>query len=81
MDKTKPLWLYRVLETDDDGDPLDHGAARADTHDELIGYLSKHLTDLVGEGIELTVRVYPTYDAESGVMRSINMYETKIGTR
>lgn len=78
---TKPLWLYRILEVDDDGDPLDHGVARASDAKELMGFLAKHLTAIVGEGVELTVRVYPLYDTAAGVLTSPSSFDVKFGTR
>lgn len=77
----KTLWLYRILEVDDDGDPLDHGVARADDEDELVKMLSKRMSNIVGDGVELTARLYEMEDRRSGILQSALYHDVKFGTR
>jgi hypothetical protein len=77
----KTLWLYRILEVDDDGDPLDHGAARALDEEELMGMLGKRMTNIVGTGVQLTARIYEMTDRRSGVLDSGMYSDVKFGTR
>jgi hypothetical protein len=77
----KTLWLYRILEVDDDGDPLDHGAARALDEEELCEMLSKRMANIVGEGVQLTARIYEMTDRRSGILDSSLYQDVKFGTR
>ena len=55
------LYLYRVLETDDDNDPLDHGVARATSIEEAAELIRLRLSELgMEDGIEF--KVYPLVD-------------------
>lgn len=62
---TTPLqyYGYRVLENDDDGDPLDHGVVAAYTAPEAFSYVRSRLTAIrtpsEAEDGALTVRLYP----------------------
>ena len=77
----KKLYLYRIMETDDDGDPLDHGVARADDEEELTKMLSKRMANIVGDGVELTARLYELEDRRSGILDSALYHDVKFGTR
>lgn len=77
----KTLWLYRILEVDDDGDPLDHGAARALDEEELTEMLGKRMANIVGTGVQLTARIYEMTDRRSGVLESDMYSDVKFGTR
>lgn len=74
------LYQYRVLETDDDGDPMDHGVVRADDFDEACALVEAHLTDLqlsdewTCSGVE--VRFYQLRDRSTpGVLKSTDDYQ------
>ena len=68
-------WLYRVLEQDDEGDPLDFGAVTAASLAEAQELVAAHLTDIVGDcgWLELPVRFYPVTRA-SGVWETSSAY-------
>jgi hypothetical protein len=71
------LFQYRVLEMDDDGDPLDHGVVRADHVREACALVAAHLrllVELEADDEPLTVRFYPLRDAPTGVLRSAGAY-------
>jgi hypothetical protein len=55
------LFLYRVMETDDDGDPLDHGVVRADDTNQLRELLEERFGNigLFNIGDRIDVKVYP----------------------
>lgn len=42
-------WFYRVLENDDEGDPLDFGAVSADNFQEAKQLVTAHLVTILGE--------------------------------
>lgn len=58
------LYLYRVLENDQDGDPWDHGAVRANDSDEVQMILTIHVRNTLDTLVEfpLKVRIYTTAD-------------------
>jgi hypothetical protein len=58
---TESLYLYRVLENDDEGDPLDFGVVRAPDVSEAATLVTRRLSDVLGEG-EYDVRLYPLID-------------------
>jgi hypothetical protein len=64
-------WLYRVLEQDNDGDPLDFGAVTAAGLAEAQELVRAHLADVLGDDVynALPVRFYT-------VTRTIGVYET-----
>lgn len=51
------LYGYRLLESDDDGDPLDHGIVLADSEQQAADFVAAHLVDVL-EDWNGTVRVY-----------------------
>lgn len=51
------IWLYRVLENDDEGDPLDFGVVEASTFDEAQKKVTAHLVEIHGD-FDQTVRFY-----------------------
>ena len=59
------LWLYRCLDTDDDGDPLDFGVVAATDSDAARVAVTAHLTEL-GIG-DTEVRLYPIQSVANGV--------------
>lgn len=64
------LYLYRTLDVDDDGDPLDHGVLRAASVEDIPNMLREHFRaffDAPG-GHVCPVRVYPLVDVEVGVL-------------
>lgn len=67
------LFLFRVLENDGDGDPLDHGAVRASSIDALSPLLAERFEahGCCGYGCPVTVRVYQLSDrADQGMLES-----------
>lgn len=66
----KNLWLYRVLETDSEGDPIDHGVARADSEEALTRMINARLTEILGAGSVVSVRLYPLEDAPDGILEN-----------
>jgi hypothetical protein len=55
------LWLYRVKEIDDDGDPLDHGVVKATTVKLAQKLVTKRLQEVLGDG-SYPVRLYMLRD-------------------
>lgn len=60
------LYLYRVLECDDEGDPLDFGILRAQDPEAALSMVAERLESLGLEGT-WAVRLYPTADKGMGV--------------
>jgi RNA polymerase subunit RPABC4/transcription elongation factor Spt4 len=73
--KPTTQWLYRVLEQDDDGDPLDFGAVTAASLPEAQELVAAHLRDILGDDVwsELPVRFYPV-TGTTGVWACDNPY-------
>lgn len=46
-----PLFLYRTLDSDTDGDPLDFGLVRAPDDKAATRFVGEHLVDVLGEEI------------------------------
>ena len=70
-------WLYRVLENDDEGDPIDFGVVRATNEDQAHASVAAHLTELEAAGWDggtLQVRFYPVtgYDKHGVAESSVN---------
>jgi hypothetical protein len=63
------IYGFRVLENDDDGDPLDHGVVSAPDIDSAARLVRDHLVDqglaVVCAGV--AVRFYPTAPQQYGV--------------
>jgi hypothetical protein len=73
-------WLYRVLENDDDGDPLDFGVVQAESLLQAQARVAAHLKELGTAGWyggELAVRFYEItgYDA-NGIAASDGHFVT-----
>jgi hypothetical protein len=66
----KSIWLYRVLETDEDNDPYDFGVVRASTAKQARRLVEARLEECVPAGEPVTVKLYPLKDQESGVLGS-----------
>jgi hypothetical protein len=66
----KSIWLYRVLETDDDNDPYDFGVVRASTAEQARQLVEARLEECVPAGEPVTVKLYPLKDQASGVLRT-----------
>lgn len=75
MTEMTTQWLYRVLEQDDDGDPLDFGAVSAASLGEATELVTAHLIDILGDDVweELPVRFYPV-TSTTGVWASDRPY-------
>jgi hypothetical protein len=56
------LFLYRILETDDEGDPFDHGAVIADNEREAAALVRARLSEILSLEGSFTVRLYPLED-------------------
>jgi len=57
------LYLYRVLNTDDDGDPLDHGVVRAADLDAAAHWVEDHMREIFGKDWGgISVRFYALRD-------------------
>ena len=67
-------WLYRVLENDDDGDPLDFGMVSATNGPEADGKVRRYLQDAL-EMKGVTVRLYEQ-EQHDGVWQSIGRVRT-----
>ena len=66
-DAAAPLYLYRVPDTDDAGDPVDFGSVRANNSEELATLLRERFAAIVGDGVgALVVRVSPVADVSVG---------------
>lgn len=59
-------YLYRVLETDADGDPIDFGVVRASDPDQAWKIIVGRLQTLGVSG-KWPVRLYPTLEVPCGV--------------
>lgn len=70
---SNPLYLYRTLEIDDDGDPMDHGTLRAKTPERIREILTARLDELGYEG-SLEIRIYPLQDLEEGILESTDEF-------
>lgn len=76
LPKAHPLKLfgYRILEDDDDGDPLDHGVLMARDEFDAATILAEHFAQLGFED-ELETRLYPTQARTTpGVLESAGEY-------
>lgn len=63
------LYSYRVLENDEDGDPLDHGVVRAMTMEGALRVVREHLKTLDQYEEMESVRIYGLDDRNtSGVL-------------
>lgn len=76
------LWLYRVAETDDDGDPLDWGVLQATTKAAVIRQLARHFKALgiAGwDGGTLPVKLYQGVQfGPHGVLESVDAIDVTI---
>lgn len=64
-----PIYCYRTLELDEDGDPYDHGVVRAHTRREAAKFVSERLQE-VAPGAAF-FKLYPLVDVEEdGVLGS-----------
>jgi hypothetical protein len=66
-------WLYRVLENDDEGDPVDFGMVRAPDPKGATGFITERLYKAVGPG-RWPVRLYPVEDVPCGVPETVGDY-------
>lgn len=67
------LYGYRVLENDEDGDPLDHGVVRAMSMETALQLVREHLKKLTQYEDMESVRIYGLKDRNtSGVLESSN---------
>jgi hypothetical protein len=75
------LYLYRVCELDGDGDPLDHGLARATDIEDLRTHLEGRFRHLGLEGSFL-VRVYPVSETlQRGVLATQDLVDLAVEVR
>ncbi len=57
------LFLYRTLDWDGDGDPLDHGVVRAEDLPHAVRIITAWLREVCeGDEVGVKVRVYPLAD-------------------
>jgi hypothetical protein len=61
-------WLYRVMETDEDGDPYDFGVVRAASTSQARRFVEARLKECTPAGEPLTVKLYPLKDQATGVL-------------
>jgi len=66
----KSIWLYRVLENDEEGDPYDFGVVRASNAEQARRYVEARLELCIPAGEPVTVKLYPLKDQDSGVLRT-----------
>lgn len=59
------IYGYRVLENDDEGDPIDHGVVSATDAGHAEDIVRTHLTLLGNEDTTLVVRFYPLKSRKS----------------
>jgi hypothetical protein len=75
------VYLYRVLGTDSDGDPLDFGVIRAKDISQALHFVRGRLVDVFGEDeAEATVRLYPLADVKGGCLPDLSHYTDHIVT-
>jgi hypothetical protein len=80
MTEMTTTWLYRVLEMDDDGDPLDFGAVSAASLAEAQELVREHLADILGnDGWEaLPVRFYAVTSTTGVYETSTTLVDTEL---
>lgn len=59
-----PLWLYRTVNVDSDGCPIDFGAVRAATREDAARFVVAHL----GADLEDDFYLYPIANVSAGVL-------------
>ena len=59
-------WLYRVLENDEDGDPIDFGIVRASDKDDAVNFVTERLREIGFSG-RWPLRLYPLAEVDCGV--------------
>lgn len=70
------LFLYRTLDSDEDGDPVDHGVLRAMTIDQARQLVLEHIGNLDNRDSVDTVRIYPLRDRNtSGILEEAEMFQ------
>jgi len=66
MSENSRLYLYRVLDLDEDGDPLDHGVVRAVSVDAAARYVGARLREIFEADCQpMTVRFYALRDRKN----------------
>ncbi|MFL5243456.1 MAG: hypothetical protein ACJ8FY_15225 [Gemmataceae bacterium] len=75
----KRLWLYRVLENDSAGDPIDFGVLRASTEEEAKAMLDQHMFDHLDLEEQYAFRLYDLVDAPAGILESGGYKEFTVG--
>jgi hypothetical protein len=63
-------YLYRTLDVDDELDPLDHGAVRAESVEAAVEMVAQRFAEELGFEEELIVRFYPIIVPERGLCES-----------
>lgn len=64
---TPKLYMYRTLETDDSGDPLDSGVVRAGDAEEAMDLAKAEIIGFTGRPV--TFRLYPLkWSAKAGIL-------------
>ena len=66
-------WLYRVLENDEDGDPIDFGVVRAPDQDAAIKFVTERLGEIGFSGC-WPLRLYPLEEIDCGVPETAGDY-------
>jgi hypothetical protein len=62
-------YIYRVLDVDSDGDPLDHGVVEADSENHALDLLQQRFSRVIPFAGTITVRLYPV-TCKQGVWES-----------
>lgn len=62
-------YIYRVLDVDSDGDPLDHGVVEADSENHALDLLQHRFSRVIPFAGTITVRLYPV-SRKQGVWES-----------
>lgn len=52
-------YIYRILDVDSDGDPLDHGVVEADSENHALELLQQRFSRVIPAAGKITVRLYP----------------------
>lgn len=71
------MWLYRVLEVDDDLDPVDHGIVRAKDLDAAVAFVAARLGSFWDEE-EVAVRFYSIPDFDIGIPESGQLVDVRV---
>ncbi len=78
------LYLYRSLDVDGDGDPLDHGVVRAADLEAAAQLVEDRMREILGDdddGWAITVRFYPLLDdGREGVLEGEDFFDREVSS-